>query len=280
MKPFKRRNPNKRSKRIHDPTKGCLQLEKLTEAEYNRLETYVKNMFNEFLDIIPIPNLYQRIYSVVRIFVSDSFVTILDIVSAFFATSHIVQTKTSIILEIKGFEVEFISIEHVGMGILFYSNLFAEVANILLRNVISLNATSLDLHTSFGTIQLSQNFCEVLQFFGLTLQDLYHLKSLEDLFAFWLKSPFYDSSKVDLLTPAEMRCDLPKAFYVFCKNNPKKGVVPSATETLDFFGLRQDYLMSRQQKEEELRHKMEHVKRKIAEAITAKGKTWNLQVDQ
>lgn len=270
---------NKRSKRIHDPAKGYLQLEKLTDAEYNRLETYVKNMFDKFLDIIPIPNLYQRIYSVVRIFVSDSFVTILDIVSAFFATSHIVQTKTSILLEIKGFEVEFISIEHVGMGTLFYANSFAEVANILLRNEISLNATSLDMLAPFGTIQLSQNFCEVLQFFGLTLQDLYSIKSLEELFAFWLKSPFYDSNKAYLLTPTEMRCYLPKAFFVFCKNNPKKGIVPSATETLDFFGLRQDYLMSRQHKEKELRHKTEQVRRKIAETLATRGKIWILQAD-
>lgn len=267
-----------------DPSLGILQKPKIPHAMYLELLATVRTNLGSVIPVLDVPRLEKPFHSDIDIIIAMSMSALIPLLKQLFPDAESSINGTCCSLAIQGAQVDFISVEHPGMGALFYTNSFSLPMCFLVRGTpFIFTTTGLHLRTSFSTnFVLSQDPVSICAFLGITLEALRAVKIVDQLFALLRSSWLYDSQNILNVSPDEkdMRRELMQAFRTFCEENPATAVVPTEEATISFFERQDAYQAfiaeeTKNAEEKALRKEKESnqaaVKKQISAAIAAKG---------
>jgi hypothetical protein len=278
-----------------DPSRGVMQMPKLPHTEYLKLSANVLTILGSVIPVLDVPRLEKPFHSDIDIIVAMSKPALLPLLKQLFPDAKSSVNGTCCSMVILGAQVDFITVEHPGMGALFYTNSFSLPMCFLMRGTpFIFTSTSLSLRTRFGTnFVLSQDPERVCVFLGITLEALRAVKNADELFVLLRSSWLYDSQTILSVSPDEkdMSRDMMMDCRTFCKANPATANVPSEDKAISFFGRQEAYQafvaeeMEKAEKKalsKERESKQALVKKQISEQITdrnLKGKEVGIMFD-
>ena len=287
--------PTKGAPPAKDPSLGVMQMPKIPQARYIELLAIVRTNLGSVVPVLNVPRLEKQFHSDIDIIIAMSMSALVPLLKQLFPDAESSVNGTCCSMVIHGAQVDFIAVEHPGMGALFYTNSFSLPMCFLVRGTpFIFTSTGLHLRTRFGTnFVLSQDPERLCAFLGITLEALRAVKNAERLFALLRSSWLYDSQTILGVSPDEkdMRRDLMQAFRTFCEANPATATVPSEDEAISFFGRQDAYQAFIAEETEKVRlealakereTKQAAVKKQLSAAITArnlKGKEVGIMFD-
>ena len=278
-----------------DPSLGVMQMPKIHHTGYLKLLADVLTTLGSVIPVLDVPRLEKPFHSDIDIIIAMSMSALLPLLRQLFPEAESSVNGTCCSMVIHGAQVDFIAVEHPGMGALFYTNTFSLPMCFLVRGTpFVFTSTGLHLRTRFGTnFVLSQDPERLCAFLGITLEALRAVKNAEQLFVLLRSSWLYDSQTILSISPddKDMKRDLMQAFRTFCEANPATAVVPSEDEAISFFGRQEAYQAFTTEETEKVRleairkdreSNQAAVKKQISAAITArnlKGKEVGIMFD-
>lgn len=245
------------SKQLIDHTLGVLQCPLLTQEEHDMLATEVLSTIEGWFEHVLVQKLEKPKHSDVDICHHHD-VNKEKILRELFPGARMNVNGSCISVEIKGFQVDFITVEHPEMGVLFYTCGISLPLCFLFRGTpFSLSTTAFSIKTEYGTFVLSQEPQQICAFLGISLEVLHTVRTPDELFGLVRTSWLYDPAKIlDVdANEKDMRRVLMKQFRHFCEANPNKGIVLSFEEAIIFFGREAAYAEFLCVKQEEKRQK-------------------------
>ena len=282
LKPTKGTNSSKGPAK--DPSLGVMQQQKIPNTRYLELLADVLTTLGSGIPVLDVPRLEKPFHSDIDIIIAMSMSALLPLLRQLFPEAESSVNGTCCSMVIQGAQVDFIAVEHPGMGALFYTNSFSLPVCFLVRGTpFIFTSTGLHLRTRFGTnFVLSQDPERVCAFLGITLEALRAVKIADELFVLLRSSWLYDSQKILGVSPDEkdMRRDFMKDFRTFCEANPATATVPSEDDAISVFGRQEAYQAFVAEETEKARLEAIHkeietkqaaVKKQISAAITARN---------
>lgn len=272
------------SKVSKDTILGALQQSRITQEQYDVHSSSVLAKCESEVPILDVPRLRKPLHCDIDLVVSASIRASVPILKRIFPDSESLINGTCFSMAIDGTQVDFISVEHPGMGAFFYTNSFSLPACFLVRGTpFILTTTGFHLKTRFGTnFVLSQDPEKVCAFLGITYEGLRAVRYADELFALLSTSWLYDSKKILDVSEDEkdMKRDLMKEFRAFCEAHPATATVPTEDAAVSFFGRQEAYQAFVAEETEKARleairkereTKQAAVKRQLSTEIAAKG---------
>jgi hypothetical protein len=267
-----------------DPFLGVMQMPRIPHSRYIELLAIVLTILGSVIPVLDVPRLEKPFHSDIDIIIAMSMSALLPLLNQLFPDAKSSVNGTCCSMVIHGAQVDFITVEHPGMGALFYTNSFSLPMCFLMRGTpFIFTSTGLYLRTRFGTnFVLSQDPERVCAFLGITLEALRAVKNADELFVLLRSSWLYDSQNILSVSPDEkdMSRDMMKDFRTFCEANPATATVPSEDDAISSFGRQEAYQAFIAEETEKVRleairkdreSKQADVKQKISAAITAEG---------
>ena len=276
--------PTKGAPPAKDPSLGVMQQPKIPHARYIELLATVLTILGSVIPVLDVQRLEKSFHSDIDIIIAMSMSALIPLLKQLFPDAESSVNGTCCSMVIHGAQVDFIAVEHPGMGALFYTNSFSLPMCFLMRGTpFVFTYNGLYIRTSFGTnFVLSQDPERVCAFLGITLEALRAVKNADELFVLLRSSWLYDSQTILSVSPDEkdMRRELMQAFRTFCEENPATAVVPAEEAAIAFFECQDAYQAFTTEETEKARieaiakereTRQAAVKKQISAAIIAKG---------